>query len=79
MQWFFEEMMRWENTDAALFFGQECLAHFLHHDLDAMALKLLSSCIHENPAWRPRPEDRQHAVELAEKYSRDDLLPAIRG
>ena len=79
VQWFFEEMMRWENTDAALFFGQECLAHFLHHNLDAMALKLMASCIHANPRWRPRGEDRPFALELAEKYARDDLLPSLRG
>ncbi len=78
VQWFFDEMLRWESKDAALFFGQECLAHFLHHDQKARALKLMSRCIHENPAWRPRVEDRQAAIELAEKYSRDDLLPSLR-
>ncbi len=79
VQWFFDEMLRWESKDAALFFGQECLAHFLHHDREASALKLMSRCIHENPAWRPRAEDRQAAIELAVKYARDDLLPSLRG
>ena len=78
VQWFFDEMLRWESKDAALFFGQECLAHLLHHDQDARALKLMSRCIHESPAWRPRAEDRQAAIELAKKYSRDDLLPSLR-
>jgi hypothetical protein len=78
VNWFFNEMMRWEKKNAALFFGQECLAHFLHHDRDALALKLLSRCLHEDPAWRPRQEDRQAAVELAERSGRDDLLPALR-
>jgi hypothetical protein len=76
--WFFNEMMRWERRDAALFFGQECFAHFLHHDKDAMALKIASRCLHEDPRWRPRAADRQHAIELAEKYGREDLLPALR-
>jgi len=79
VQWFFDRMMRWENKDAALFFGQECLAHFLHHDLDAKALKLISRCIHEDPAWRPKGDDREHAIELARKYSRDDLLSSLLG
>lgn len=76
--WFFNEMMRWENKDAALFFGQECLAHFLHHDNDEPALKLIARCLHENPAWKPKPEDRPHALLLAEKYEREDLLPSLR-
>ena len=76
--WFFNEMMRWQRKDAALFFGQECFAHFLHDDDDAMALKIVSRCLHEDPAWRPRREDRADAVRLAERYCRDDLLPALR-
>ncbi|MDH5344411.1 MAG: hypothetical protein OEW59_01515 [Gammaproteobacteria bacterium] len=76
--WFFNEMMRWEKKDAALFFGQDCFAHFLHHDNDAMALKIALRCIHEDPSWRPRSEDRGHAIELAGKYGRDDLLTALR-
>jgi hypothetical protein len=78
VNWFFNEMMRWEQKDAALFFGQECFAHFLHHDRDALALKLMSRCLHEDPAWRPRREDRQAALVLAERHGREDLLPALR-
>jgi hypothetical protein len=78
VNWFFNEMMRWENKEAALFFGQECLAHFLHHECDAMALKVMSRCLHEDPAWRPRQEDRRAAIDLAERYARDDVLPALR-
>jgi hypothetical protein len=78
VNWFFNEMMRWENRDAALRFGQECFAHFLHHERDAMALKLVSRCLHEDPAWRPRREDRQAAIDLAERYGREDVLPALR-
>lgn len=77
--WFLNEMMRWEEKDAALFFAQECLSHYLHHDNDALALKLMARCLHENPAWKPRGEDRPHAKALAEKYLRDDLLPSLRG
>ena len=77
--WFFHEMMRWEKKDAALFFAQDCLAHFLHHGEDAKALKLMSSCIFEDPRWKPRAEDRQHAVELAERYGRDDLVRSLHG
>jgi len=76
--WFFNEMLRWENKDAALFFGQECFAHYLHHDQDALALKLASQCMHVDPQWRPAAADRQHAIELAERHGRDDLLASLR-
>lgn len=80
--WFFNEMMRWEEKDAALFFGQECLSHYLHHDQDsdneARALKLMARCLHENPGWKPKAEDRSHATALADKYLRDDLLLSLR-
>jgi len=76
--WFFNEMMRWENKEAALFFGQECFGHYLHHDQDTLALKLASQCIHVDPLWRPGPDDRQHAIELAERYGREDLLGSLR-
>lgn len=76
--WFFNEMMRWETKEPALFFGQECLSHFLHHELDAQALKLMSRCIHEEPRWKPGRDDREHAIELAERYGREDLLKSIR-
>jgi len=78
VDWFFNELMRWEEKDAALFFGQECLSHYLHHENDALALKLIARCLHENPAWKPRADDRPHAKALAEKYLRDDLLPSLR-
>ena len=77
--WFFNAMMKWESTDAALFFAQDCFSHYLSHDMDAEALKLLASCIHENPRWRPKAEDRDHAIELAERYGREDLLKSLRG
>ena len=69
----------WETREPALFFAQECLAHFLHHEQDAMALKLMSRCFHEQPRWKPRREDRDHAIALAERYGREDLLKSLRG
>lgn len=76
--WFFNEMMRWETKDAALFFAQECLAHFLHHDEDRPALKLIARCLHENPRWKPAAAERQHTLELLERHKRDDLLALLR-
>ena len=76
--WFFNAMMKWESTDAALFFAQDCFSHYLHHDMDPEALKLIAACLHENPRWRPGPGDREQAIELAERYGREDLLKSLR-
>ncbi len=76
--WFFSKMMKWESKDPALFYAQIYIAHLLHHNEEMKALKLVSICLHENPAWKPKAEDRQHVVELAEKYQRDDLLKSLR-
>lgn len=76
--WFFSKMMQWESKDAALFYAQIYVAHLLHHNEDMKVLKLVSICLHENPTWKPAAEDRQHVVELAEKYQRNDLLLSLR-
>lgn len=77
VSWFFNEMMRWERKEAALFFAQDCLAHYLHHELDAKALKLIATCVHEDPQWKPKLEDRQHAIKLAEAHGREDLVRSL--
>jgi len=76
--WFFNTMLKWESKDPALFYAQTYLAHLLHHDEDMKVLKLVSVCLHENPSWKPGVEDRQHVLELAEKYQRTDLLQSLR-
>jgi len=76
--WFFGEMMKWESKDAALFYAQTYLSHLLHHEQESQALKLLSTCLHANPLWKPAAADRQHAIELATKFQRHDLLESLR-
>ena len=76
-QWYFNEMMRWEQQDAALRFGQDCLSHFLHHGEEQRALKLISACLHADGRWKPLPDDRPAVMELAEQYSRHDLQRLI--
>jgi len=76
--WFFSKMMKWEVKDPALFYAQIYIAHLLHHNEEAKVLKLVSICLHENPTWKPKAEDRQHVIEIAEKFQRDDLLASLR-
>ena len=73
-RWFFEEMLRWEDTDPALLLGQYYLGHLLDTGDSAAAVKLMSRCYLENPRFRPLPEDRPRALELAREQDRDDLV-----
>jgi hypothetical protein len=75
--WFFNEMLKWENTDAALFFGQSYLHRLLQQQDDMQALKLLSQCFHFNPRFRPARGDSDAAKALAESHGRNDLLSLL--
>ncbi len=77
-KWFFNEMLKWESKDAALFFGQDYFAHLLNQQHDTDALKLISRCLHEDSRWRPLQRDRDAALHLAEKYKRTDLLSRLK-
>lgn len=71
--WFFDGMMRWEKTDAALFFAQEYLTELLDNGQEVAALKLLARCGRENPSFRPCGSDRQRMVDIIEAHGREDL------
>ena len=73
-QWFFNEMLKWENSDAALFFAQSYLHRLLQQTREPAALKVLSQCFHANPKFRPAEEDREVVIEIAERHGRKDLL-----
>jgi len=77
-QWFFLEMLKWENKDPALFFAQEYLGRLLASEMENESLKLISSCLHENPRWRPLPENRGEAYELAAQHGRQDLIKQLK-
>lgn len=77
-EWFFQEMLKWEAGDAALFFAQDYFAHLLSQESETEALKLVSRCLHADPLWKPLQRDRDAAIGLAEKHSRRDLLDQLR-
>lgn len=71
--WFFDGMMRWENTDAALFLAQAYLTRLLDSGQEVAALKLLTRCGRENPSFRPRSGDRERMSAIVEAHGREDL------
>lgn len=77
-RWFFNEMLGWETTDAALFFAQEWIHELLGDARDVEALKLVQRCLLENPRFRPMPEDRARVMELARAARHDELLRQLR-
>lgn len=77
-EWFFQEMLKWENTDPALFFAQEYLGRLLRWKMQNEALKLVVRCLHENERWRPRQENRDEVNELLLRQSREDLVIQLK-
>lgn len=73
-QWFFQQMLTWENAVPALFFAQEFLNLLLKWNMDREALKLIARCLHEDPRWRPGQEDRDAVQELLQRHGREDLV-----
>ena len=76
-QWFFEQMMLWENKDPALLFGQQYLAWLLQHGDEVAAVKLMMRCRLEDEAFKPLPEDRALAREAAEHCRNDELVKIL--
>lgn len=74
-QWYFTRMLEWPSTDPALQLARSWLGWLLEQGRDIEALKLMTRCLRENPAFRPWPADVAAATELACRFERDDLLP----
>lgn len=72
-QWFFEQMLKWESNEAALFFAQRYLAWLLKHRRDVQVLKLIARCRLENERFKPLEEDRSAARAAAERRGNDEL------
>ena len=72
-EWFFENMLLWEQRDPALFFAQRYLTLLLDRDETVKALKVLHRCGLENPRFRPATADRARLKELIDAHGRDDL------
>lgn len=73
-RWFFLEILKWESSDAALFFAQTWLSRLLRQQENVEALKLVARCLLQNPQFRPLEEDRERVRELARQANHEDLL-----
>ncbi len=78
-QWFFDEMMRWESSDAVLHFAQPYLSRLLRLDQDAAAIRVLTRCLHRNPRFRPLEQDRELLFQMLTTRHRKDLLAQLEG
>jgi hypothetical protein len=78
-EWYFNEMLRWQSTDAVLYFAQPYLSRLLRLDEDAAAIRLLTRCLHRNPRFRPLDGDLPRTLELLQKHRRADLIAQLQG
>lgn len=76
--WFFEQMLRWEQSDHALFFAQQYLTRLLANGQQVQAVKVLLRGRMLNERFRPLPEDLPRAIEAAEATGNEALADALR-
>jgi hypothetical protein len=72
-RWFFEQMLKWESNEAALFFAQNYVSWLLSHCRDVQVLKLIARCRLEDARFKPLAEDRSAARAAAERQGNDEL------
>jgi hypothetical protein len=72
-RWFFEQMLQWDSTEAALILAQAYLTRLLDRQRDVEAMKLIRRCLIEDERFKPLPEDRHAALAAAGRLGNDDL------
>lgn len=77
-RWFFEQMLNWESKEAALFYAQAYLGRLLAERRDVAVLKVIRRCLLEDPAFKPLREDRDAALDVAERLRDDDLVAHLK-
>jgi len=77
-RWFFEQMMKWESTEAALIFAKTYLSLLLKQRRDIEALKLIARCLLVDACFEPRDEDRGAAMAAAERQGNEALYEYLK-
>jgi hypothetical protein len=76
--WFFGRMMRWDQKQHALFFGQQYIHDMLRHGEKIPALKVIMRCRLENEQFHPLREDLPAAIEAAESTGNIELAAVLK-
>lgn len=76
--WFFDQMLRWEQTDHALFFAQRYVARLLDDGDRIGAVKVLLRGRLINERFKPAPEYMDAAIEAAESTGNTELASALK-
>jgi len=76
--WFFEQMLKWEQSEHALFFAQRFLSRLLAVNEPVKATKLMLRCRLANPEFRPAREDLPAAIVAAERCGNAELTDALK-
>jgi len=76
-QWFFKQMLRWENKDPALVFGQQYLGWLLRNGDYVAAVKVMLRCRMENESFRPLSEHKTLALEAAKRCQNAELIKIL--
>jgi hypothetical protein len=76
--WFFDNMLGWENPEAALAFAQQYVHELLRYGENVKAVKIMMRCRMINPAFKPLFEDLQLAAAAAEECHNEELASFLR-
>ncbi len=77
-RWFFEQMLKWESTEAALFFAQGYLHWLLDQRRDIEVLKLIARCLLVDARFKPLAADRGAAKAAAERQGNEELYEFLK-
>ncbi len=76
--WFFDNLLRWENPEAAMAFAQQYVHELLSYGETVKAVKIMMRSRLVNPAFKPLREDLELAAAAAEECHNDELASFLR-
>ena len=76
--WFFDQMLRWEQKDHALFFAQGYIGQLLERGDRIGAVKVIMRGQLVNERFKPAPEHMDAAIEAAEATGNSELASALK-
>ncbi len=76
--WFFDQMLRWEQKQHALFFAQHYVHDMLLHGEKIPALKVILRCRLIDEQFKPFREDLPAAIEAAESSGNIELAAVLK-